>query len=444
MSVASMVRVEQAALLYTLRRNTGYSLTIDAIAEQMNFGRAQGVAPITPLDVECTLAALMLRPDLKGLIAVTTRTASNDERFQRLGLGHAALASTVLLAACATPLSPVPTEHALPSYFGGHGTAQRQSVDFSSGQPSAYAATVIDCGGYLCAARPRFDTSLLTAKTFAVPDAALAASSYFDGTDWPRSDVDEPRTSFASLSSIAPAPRLEAALWSPPPSESVPPLDEPPAQVLAQTASIAPGFTLDFQSPVPSSADLMVDTVFRGSALGARTLPTLSFVSSSPDLAFPTIDTSELDRAPTLTQPAVSSSDSPTVPAFIDGYPAETTHYLVTFRNGSRLLTEQAKAQALSIARTLDPSDKIELRGRVGKRSISSEDAKLAVARAIAVRQQLVELGFTDKNIRIRMPKPADLLDTKTFDSPVNMSVSVFRIPDASSVAATKSKPVSG
>lgn len=107
----------------------------------------------------------------------------------------------------------------------------------------------------------------------------------------------------------------------------------------------------------------------------------------------------------------------------------DDSHYLVSFKNNSQRLTADIEQQALSIIRTLGTNEKVVLRGRVGKSSLTEEDAKLAVARAMQVRKQLVAHGMPKENIRIVLPRTKDLIDASSFDSPLNMSVSVYRMP---------------
>ena len=118
----------------------------------------------------------------------------------------------------------------------------------------------------------------------------------------------------------------------------------------------------------------------------------------------------------------------------------DDSHYLVSFKNNSQRLTADIEQQALSIIRTLGTNEKVVLRGRVGKSSLTQDDAKLAVARAMQVRKQLVAHGMPKENIRIVLPRTKDLIDANSFDSPLNMSVSVYRMPAATRTASKQAQ----
>lgn len=383
------VRVQQAIVLSALRRHPGQNVTVPSLATELNRGLPPGVPPITLEDVECTLAALLLRPDLKAFISVTTRPVATEERSQRLALGHALLASTVLLAACATPFGQGAAKPRLNGYFGGVGTVPRIASALATSGTREYTSTLLGCGDQLCIAIPTARTAGLSPKTIPSPQFAHAEAAYFDYQALlAMNDVQHP--TFAERAHLPYPQRAEADLWTP----HIP-------SVHTQVASL---------DSVP---------------------------------AVPRLERQEI-AVPVPVEPLVTSTH--TVAALIvapppDGMSSDVEHFLVTFRNGSQILTDQAHLQALSIAKTLDPSDKIELRGRVGKTSIQPEDARLAVARAIAVRKQLVAYGFSEKNIRIRLPKSGDLLDRNAFDAPVNMSVSVFRMPANTAVALRTKAP---
>lgn len=379
------VRAQQAIVLTALRRYPGRSVTVASLVEELNRGLASGVPSITHEDVECTLAALLLRPDLRASITFTTRPVAAEERAHRLSLGHALLASTVLLAACATPFGHRTETPKLTGYFGPGGAVPRVAPPFQTSGTPDYPTSLINCGDHVCLVKPTSQVAALSQKTAPSASTVTAAVSYFDLPPLTQTQ-DAPVLLLAEASENVYPPRAEAALWSP-----------------------------SFAAPTSSVASLSAP----------RALQNLDRITiSAPE---PRTVTAGLSLHPAflLAGPRV------------DGAPEDSEHYLVTFKNGSRLLTELAQQQAASIAKTLSPQDKVELRGRVGKTTITPDDAKLAVDRAIAVRKQLVALGFSEKNIRIRLPKPSDLLDRKQFDAPVNMSVSVFRIPGDVAVAAS-------
>lgn len=384
------VRAQQAIVLAALRRHPGRSITVAALAAELNRGLGPDVARISNEDVECTLAALLLRSDLRASITITARPVAADERSHRLSLGHALLASTVLLAACATPFGPSTSKQKLAGYFGSAGTVPRAPAAIQTSGTPEYPSSLISCGDQLCLVKPGSAIAALSPKT--APSSVTASVSYFDPPAWP--DLQDPQPTLLAEASPAHYPaRAEAALWTP--------------EAATQGARVA----------------------------------TLATLHDVPKLDRITI--SSLDPMPLDAGLALHSSFLLVAPG-VDGAPEGVDHFLVTFKNGSRALTEVAQQQAAAIAKTLSPFDKVELRGRVGKTAISPDDAKLAVDRAIAVRAQLVALGFSQKNIRIRLPKSSDLLDRKQFDAPVNMSVNVFRTPAAPALAASSQQATRG
>lgn len=387
------VRAQQAIVLTALRRYPGRSVTVASLVEELNRGLASGVPSITHEDVECTLAALLLRPDLRACITFTTRPVAAEERAHRLSLGHALLASTVLLAACATPFGPRTEAPKLTGYFGPGGSVPRVASPFQTGGIPDYPTSLISCGDHVCLVKPTSQVAALSPKTAPLASTVTAAASYFDLPPWPQAQ-ESPVGLLADASDSVYPPRADAALWSP--------------------SAVAP---TSLVTSLSAPHDL-------------RILDRITISAPEPRSVTP-----DLSMHPTflLAGPRV------------DGAPEDSEHYLVTFKNGSRLLTDLAQHQAASIAKTLSPLDKVELRGRVGKTTITPDDAKLAVDRAIAVRKQLVALGFSERNIRIRLPKPSDLLDRKQFDAPVNMSVSVFRIPaDVAVASSSHRRPTRG
>lgn len=176
----------------------------------------------------------------------------------------------------------------------------------------------------------------------------------------------------------------------------------------------------NFQRP---DADLWVDTAQAPSI----TLPRLT-LNFDDQQAGPDIHVAGLTAGASQPDPSLSA------------FKIDTDHYVVAFKNNSQRLTADIEQQALSIVRTLGKNEKVVLRGRVGKASLTQEDAKLAVARAMQVRKQLVAHGMPKENIRIVMPRTKDLLDQTSFDSPLNMSVSVYRMPADTRTASKQAR----
>jgi outer membrane protein OmpA-like peptidoglycan-associated protein len=118
-------------------------------------------------------------------------------------------------------------------------------------------------------------------------------------------------------------------------------------------------------------------------------------------------------------------------------------HYVIPFSNGSQRLTDAGRGEAAAIAALAQHAETVELRGRVGNRVLRDRDGRLALGRALAVRNELVAAGVPIARIKIRMPREADLLDRESFDSPLNMSVSVHLRSTTTAVAASKTPPQS-
>lgn len=158
------VRAQQAIVLAALRRHPGRSITVAALAAELNRGLGPDVARISNEDVECTLAALLLRSDLRASITITARPVAADERSHRLSLGHALLASTVLLAACATPFGPSTSKQKLAGYFGSAGTVPRAPAAIQTSGTPEYPSSLISCGDQLCLVKPGSAIAALSPK----------------------------------------------------------------------------------------------------------------------------------------------------------------------------------------------------------------------------------------------------------------------------------------
>jgi outer membrane protein OmpA-like peptidoglycan-associated protein len=116
----------------------------------------------------------------------------------------------------------------------------------------------------------------------------------------------------------------------------------------------------------------------------------------------------------------------------------DSSHFLISFANGSHRVSENAAKQAKALAELLPPDTEIRLRGRVGNRLLSSKDAQLAMSRALAVKSQLVAAGLPANQIKILMPRDNDILNAKQFDSPANMSVSILLDQRTASAVASR------
>lgn len=113
--------------------------------------------------------------------------------------------------------------------------------------------------------------------------------------------------------------------------------------------------------------------------------------------------TGELTVRSTATAAEVSLTDSLTMP-IPDPVYNPSRMVLATFRPGEVELSEDYRDQVMSLARVLrdNPTQKIELVGHAGKESSFGGADQLAIARARAVRDALMQQGIAEERLRVR------------------------------------------
>ena len=155
---------------------------------------------------------------------------------------------------------------------------------------------------------------------------------------------------------------------------------------------------------------------------------------------------------PTSSQPTGRATPS-TSPAksfkldFGDVHRPDIYSDLVTFADSSTLLQAPALNHIQAIAAAAKDAEAIQLRGRFGNRELDDRMARVALARAIAVRAALVAQGVPSAKIRIHMPRNSDLLVPSEPRHEANRSVSVFMVvPEhrATALGLQPGKPIAG
>lgn len=372
------VRSEQRAVLITLIKARGQPLDCAQIASRLEAVRSDSaVRSPTPSDVLATLQALRLHPVLSDAIRVTPAgTPGRVAPAFPVAMALPSLVCAAALTACAAT-GPAPVT-ALQSYFPAG--AHHASV-LAPPHPTLLEPQAVDCSRELCVFSPSGLSSWVTPKS---PDYSATAISYFPGSP-DEGLTAAPEIRLATLSDTLPglqppAPTLESDLV-PLPSTPLEPLDHASVRLA--------------QSLAPARAEI------------SRMLTAMG------------------DVHPVSLGVGLSVAD---------------LHRVLSFANGSDRISEVARSQAQAIAAAMTDSSRIELRGRVGKRTMTPDDARLALSRAIAVRRVLVEAGVPRSRIRIRLPRDGDLLDRSNFSSPLNLSVSVM-VSEASVVSATAPAP---
>jgi len=406
------VRQHQIWVLASLQLATR-PVTPAEIADLLNSRAAETLLPPTDqLDVEASLAALMLRPALRPFLTFNTRSASPVEKRVRRRMGLGAISSVVVLSACATAIPPQSsTPIAIHSYFGNVRPIPK---------PETSPTRVSFTGVNFLTAYDSAATMAASAESMAGSFAEKTLASATAGTAASYFDEDVPGRTFVARaeSTLAPA----EFLITPEPTTAQP---SPVAPVIvAELAPFLPKLALSL-SPAPSIASLPSkqgasgprSAPAAGAALDARlppALPVASKVSSLPP-ASPNAVAQKLDLGDT------ARSD-----LYTD---------LVTFSNSAVFLSPASAQRVHALVAAAKSADSIQLRGRFGNRTLNPETARVALARAIAVRAALVAQGVPLAKIRIHMPRDNDLLVDNDFSSEKNRSVSVF-MTMPSSVAA--------
>lgn len=383
---ATSVRVEQNRV-FALLVTAGRPLTPSDIAAQLNAAASPTEPLVFPLEVESTLAALLLRPELHRIITARVRRATLAERIARRTLPFGALSGLVILAACTTlppgtapALKPSPVAAA--SYFGH---APTPKLVFDDTHPLFKPPMVaLSCLDVPCLNEPP-PGDLLAVKTPAdVPASVLA---YFaDGDD----RVYPPRAETAH------------AAVAPPPEASVLAAAQPD-DALSKVSSSAPPISLASALPDTTPAKrFQLDA--KAHPFGEQPTTRIRFSSAA------TMQPAQAPRTASQTQAV------PTAQAITE---------LIGFANNSDILETSSLARMQPLLDAARLADNIQLRGRVGYAVLTDAQRRLAVGRAIAVRRALVELGVDRSKIKILIPRDHDFVDAADPAAPVNRSVSV-------------------
>lgn len=385
-SPQTSVRVEQTRVLAALL-GAGRPLTPEDIAFQLNASPGPTDPMVLPLDVECTLAALLLRPDLRNVIAARVRRATRAERRARRALPFGALSSVVILAACST-LSPDPSGKrvTVASYFG-HGPHPK--IEYADSRALFIPPTAaLSCEDVPCINAPHVD-EVVAVKTPAEAPASLLA--YFAEGD---------------ARSYPPRPETELALSDNPtaPSDTTP---APLALQHAASVEISP-------PPITLAAALPDGPAIKRYRLEAKPHPFGPQPLNKIKLSAPAPES--LSAAPIHPDQA---KHAPAAAA------ATNVAELISFGNNSDVLDAAALTQLQPLAHAARLADGVRLRGRVGYAVLTDAQRRLAVGRAIAVRRALVELGVERSKIKILIPRDHDFVDAADPAAPVNRSVSV-------------------
>ena len=383
------VREHQRWVLMSLRlaRNP---VTPLEIARHLNSFQKQTRLPhFLPEEVEASIAALRLRPELVGLIVCNARQQATRQRHIRSRTTFA-LGGAVVMSACTTlPSTSTVIPKPQVSYFGS-----------SSAKPIPWE-------------RPAFDSVYL------VNGQAMVGS--FDGTT----------LAFADKTPVAEAVAATVASYFDP--------DPPTGYAQREDARMAsPELLASLEVPKtesPSSAPAAVDMGVRQTRV-ATVVYSLSdsaqLVGSlqPPPLSFMSIfDTTSNFRVRSFTVSAkpvsTSSSPSPKVQGHVGTVNRQSISNLVLFGNGSIVLSEHSRETVRAMAAEARSAPSVHLLGRVGFRQLDAEHKRQAVARAIAVRDVLVAEGVQRSKIRIVAPASNDLVDTTNPAAGSNRSVTV-------------------
>lgn len=437
------VREHQRMVLLTLRC-ARKPLSPAEIASRMNrAGQSHGLPDSTPIDVEASIAALMMRPDLAGFVSCTTRLATpveqGDVSRRRLG----ALGAVVILSACTTlppPSAEAPPARAV-SYFGNVMPIAKPAAPDTR---PLFAGTV-----YTSSDVPILSEADVVQYAAKTPVADVVAGlSYFsdDSTrEYPaRAEADMAPPEF--LAKLDPVPGV-SAIPRAASASSFAFLSRPPALRTFR----APG-SVGFGSPWELTPTLPTLSLALDASPSSPRVASLPASPTQPDVAplrlkaspeFVEAQTAAALRATHAVQhsPArldrLDFGDKPNQDVYDD---------LVTFGHGSLVLSPQAQQRVLALLQAAKSASSIQLRGRVGYRTLTSETAKQAVGRAVAVRQFLIANGVAKEKVRIHMPRDYDMVNSAAPGDEVNRSVSVFIKVDstvATAIGLKHGQPIS-
>lgn len=395
------VRQHQVWVLASLQLATK-PVTPREIAELLNARQDETKLPPTDSgEVEASLAALMLRPTLRHFISCNTRRATTAEAARRRRLGLGSLSTVVILSACSaiqptTP--PVPNGRALHSYFGGAIPAQKEEP--APSRP-VFSSTATFAQAYAQAVEiTAQDPDVFVAKTPA-DRTPTALASYFDD--------DGTFVRYAKRQDADLAPELKTANAPPPPVDMVAINVEPLPLLslsLAQNAPAQPHGTLS-ATPAPA--------------------PSLPLLNPTSTAFVAPISTAAEPKPASSSRGKLDLGDTERPDVYSE---------LVSFANGSIVLSPSAAQRVAALVEAAKHADAIQLRGRVGNRQLDTSMAKVAVARAIAVRSALEAQGVPRSKIRIHMPRNADFVVAGDPAHEANRSVSIFMVvPEAQAAA---------
>ncbi|MBK6616670.1 OmpA family protein [Ottowia sp.] len=411
----SRVREQQRWVLASLQL-AAHPVSPAEIAAHLNAHRVTtGLPESSAEDIEASLAALALRPELNGFISLTTRPATRHERKTRPRTNLGSLGAVVILSACTTLRAPQPELQSgvrPASYFGN--TTPISQPEASSSRPFFTGIRFTD-------AAPSWrdipqDSPLIQVGEKTPAPGSFAALSYFD---------EGPAPAYPPRAEADLAPELLT-------SQNIE-LSRPPSAGPEPKPSLASQIRFPELPPAPS-APLRAPTLAGASF---QSFPT-PFVLSLPQVQPPTILHDRLatsaPQAATQQRPSSNALSgrlpvTPPSPAKLDfGDQAHPDIYddLITFANGSIVLSRQAQTRLEALVEAAKAADSIQLRGRVGNRLLTPEMARQAVGRALAVRDALVQQGVPKERIRIRLPQDNDLLNAAQPANEVNRSVSIF------------------
>lgn len=471
------VRHEQRRVVELLN-SLPYPLSPGDIAERLNKTAATGEAYLRPIDIEATIAALLLRQDLRNLLTITVRRASRTERRTRQRLNFGSLSGVVVLTACSTFQAPAPVPPPpMPTYFDTGAAPKDEPGPLF--HPFSQVTPMPDCSSVPCLGNELSEDRFAQKTTSDVPASLIA---YFaDDSDriYPqRQEAIVVETTQDLIRAIKPSPPAMAPSFAKALSTSVePPITlssllavETPTKFYAlaiPAASVPKNLTIA-PAPVLASPKLSVSRAAPEPQPQAAQPPIAETFPSTPAQEPLTVTQREespkaIEEAqqpasslqpvpashgdvkrlelrltyqlgsepktppPTFAAPMVMTrtSTSPIDRIKIDAGVLRSSSELVSFPNDSDILDAESRAQLQSLAKSAESAQSIRLRGRVGYRVLNDDYRQLAVGRAIAVRRALVELGVPQAKIRILFPRNNDFVNAADPSDPVNRSVSI-------------------
>jgi hypothetical protein len=348
---------------------------------------------------------------LHHFITVSTRRASPSEARRRRRIGLGPLSGLVILSACSTTpatFEPPPPIRNIYSYFGN---VQPVAKPQASASRPVFTGVAFSQAFDRASAIVEQSPDSFASKTLA--SASGGALAYFDDSSYQR--IYAPRKE-ADL-----APTVLAAASPTPDARPVEAVQVEPLQLLALSFS-----TTEPAAPVTSRVYAFAERVLER----AKAPPPLLKAAAA---------------APPAPRPA---SPSPVPKAKLDFGDAERPDLysdLIAFGNSSSRLDPAAITRIQALVSAAKYADAVQLRGRFGNRNIDDSMARIAVARAIAVRAALVAHGVPLSKIRIQMPRQSDLLVPSEPTHESNRSVSVFMVVPEQRAAALglhRGKPI--